>query len=73
MATAIGTSKTKYQIAYDVDLKAKMICGRTGIQKTWGELTDEDIQKIIDSGNKNFQVIPAKADASVQPTVTPKP
>jgi len=61
-----------------VDLNAKMTCGRTGISKKWGELTDEDIEAINPAlingkeGNKNFQLIPAatvnapKAD----PTVT---
>ena len=64
MPTKVGT---KYQTIVDVDPNAQMICGRTGINKKYSELTDDDIAKMIAKNSKFFVELPA---AQSQP---PKP
>lgn len=62
--TPTGPTKIteKYQYNFPIDLNAQIACGRTGISKKVNQLTDEDIKKMVDAGNKNFTEIP-KADA----------
>lgn len=48
----------KYESAYPMDPKARIACGRTGINKLVGELTDDDIDKITKAGSKSFRLIP---------------
>ena len=70
MAATLLGSKTKYQCKVEVDPKAGFICGRTGIRKKYGELTDDEIKKIIDEGSSFFEPIPAPAPAAKPNTTT---
>ena len=58
--TPTGPTKIteKYQYAFPIDLNAQIACGRTGISKKVNQLTDEDIKKMVEAGNKNFTEIP---------------
>jgi hypothetical protein len=41
----------------------RMICGKTGVNKTFERLTDIDIEKMIKAGSKDFKLRPV-ADLS---------
>jgi len=58
MATKLTS---KYQTKTDVNPKAVCICGRTGINKPFEKLTDDDIAAIIAKGSQFFEPIPAAA------------
>lgn len=60
MAEVATTTKIteKYESTYPMDLNARIACGRTGINKKVGELTDEEIEKIVKAGSKSFRLIP---------------
>lgn len=49
-----------YQYQHPVNPKQKMFCGRTGINKAYGELTDADIEAMVKAGNNGF----TKAEAT---------
>lgn len=58
MATKVGT---KYQYKHDVNPETELLCGRTGINKKVKDLTDADVEKMIEKGNKNFEQVPKPA------------
>lgn len=71
MAEVTTKITDKYSCTYPMDLKATIVCGKTGINKKVGELTNEDIEAIIKAGRKTFREIP-KVAKPIAPATEPK-
>jgi len=57
--TKVGSGK--YQTKVPVDPQAQMICGRTGLNKKFADLTDDDISACVTAGSKFFSLAPVAA------------
>lgn len=57
--TKVGTGK--YQTKVAIDPSAQMICGRTGLNKKFSDLTDDDIAACVKEGSKFFSLAPVAA------------
>lgn len=49
-----------YQYEVPVDPEQVMICGRTGIEAKFKDLTDAQIETMIKAGNVGFTKLPVK-------------
>lgn len=53
-----------YQVNADVTLEQKFRCGKTGIEKKYGEVTAVEVEKIIAAGSKHFSKVEAEVIAA---------
>lgn len=55
-----------YQVNADVKPEQKFRCGKTGIERKYGEVTAAEVEKIIAAGSKHFSKVEPEASSAAK-------